>query len=207
MFKRLPTRLSLIAVLLGLTACATVPQGSTSITNPVIVGSNTNGVSLGAMIAVPPNAGVEGDQARVVDEYFSASGRQCVRVELAKAGSSTRVICQREGGDWSFTRSLFNDQVPEVSNEPLITTPLKPIDSTAVELPDPGQSGVVETLGSAFDIYYKPLSSYDTGGAGNYSGTWTAGPAIWAKVALADSSDLYEFVGPAMGDELNTGTR
>lgn len=195
MFKRLLTRLSLIAVLLGLTACATVPQGSTQIPDHPTSGSVTNKVSVGSMIAVPPGVGVDGNQVRVVDEYFAASGRRCVRVELKQPNSSTRVICQRESGDWSFTRSLFNDQIPAVSDELLITTPLKGNEPSSTEFPELNQSSVVDKFGTTFEAHYALLPSFDGGSLWNYAGTSTAGPAKWTQLALASAAGLLDLVG------------
>jgi hypothetical protein len=207
MFKRLPTRLSLIAVLLGLTACATVPQGSTRISDQGMSTSSTKKVSLGSMIAVPPSAGVDGNQVRVVDEYFSASGRHCVRVELKQSGSSTRVICQRESGNWSFTRSLFNDTIPVVSDELLITTPLNVIESNSAELPAVNQSSVADKFGTAFETHYAQLPSFDGDSVWNFVGTSMAGPAKWTQIAMASVSDLHDLVAPMASDEPTSGRR
>ncbi|MFT6874697.1 MAG: hypothetical protein ACI9XK_001605 [Granulosicoccus sp.] len=207
MFKRLPTRFSLIAVLLGLTACATVPQGSAQISDQPIPSGITSKVSLGSMIAVPPGVGVEGNQARVVDEYYSASGRHCVRVELKQAGSSTRVICQRESGNWSFTRSLFNDQIPVDSDELLITTPFNAIESNAAELMDIDQSSVADKLGAAFETHYTLLPAFDGDKLWNFAGTSTAGPAMWKQSAMASASGLSDLVGHVDISELITGRR
>jgi hypothetical protein len=198
MFKRLPTRFSLIAVLLGLTACATVPQGSAQISDQPIPSGITSKVSLGSMIAVPPGVGVEGNQARVVDEYYSASGRHCVRVELKQAGSSTRVICQRESG---------NDQIPVDSDELLITTPFNAIESNAAELMDIDQSSVADKLGAAFETHYTLLPAFDGDKLWNFAGTSTAGPAMWKQSAMASASGLSDLVGHVDISELITGRR
>jgi hypothetical protein len=195
MFKRLPTRFSLIAVLLGLTACATVPHGQTQISAQAISDSITDKVSLGSMMEVPPEGGVDAGQARVVDEYFSASGRHCVRVELEQSGGSTRVICQRDGGNWSFTRSLFNNETPVVSDELLITTPLEGMESNPAQLPEVDHSSVADKLGTRFETHFTSLPSFDGGSLWNFAGTSTAGPANWSQpLALASlSSSVLQY--------------
>ena len=192
MFKRLPTRLSLIAVLLGLTACATVSQGQTQISAQARSGSITDKISLGSMMDVPPDGGVDGRQARVVDEYFSASGRHCVRVELKQSGGSTRVICQRDGGNWSFTRSLFNNVIPDDNDELLITTPLESTESNhPARLPEVDHSSVADKLGTRFETHFTSLPSFDGDSLWNFAGTSTAGPAKWPQpLALASLSSL-----------------
>lgn len=210
MFKRLPTRLSLIAVLLGLTACATVPQGETQNSAQARSSSITDKVSLGSMMDLPPDGGVDGRKARVVDEYFSASGRHCVRVVLKQSGGSTRVICQRDGGNWSFTRSLFNDEIPNVSDELLITTPLEGMESNPAQLPEVDQSSVADMLGTRFETHFTSLPAYDSNSLWNFSGTSTAGPATWSQpLALVSlsSSLIQNSIGSDPIEESLAGRR
>jgi hypothetical protein len=210
MFKQLPTRLSLIAVLLGLTACATVPQGSTQISAQAISGSITDKVSLGSMMDVPPEGGLDGRQARVVDEYFSASGRHCVRVELKQSGGPSRVICQRDSGNWSFTRSLFNHEISVVSDELLITTPLEGIETNPAQLPEVDHSSVADKLGTRFETHFTSLPSFDGDSLWNFAGTSTAGPAKWPQsLALASLSlsVLQNSIGKVLLEEPLAGSR
>jgi hypothetical protein len=195
MLKQLPTRISLIAVLLGLSACATVPQGAVQTSAQATSSSFTDKVSLGSLIAVPPGVGVDGNHARVVDEYFSASGRRCVRVELKQAGSSTRVICQRESGKWSFTRSLFNDKLPVVNDEQLMTTPLNGTELNSAELPDIDQSSVSDKFGTTFETHYAPLPAFGSENLRTFAGASTAGPTKWTQLAVASAVSALELAG------------
>lgn len=207
MYKRLLTRLSLTAVVLGLTACATVSQDLSVISEQATSSSITNKVSLGSMIAVPPDGGIDSTQAKVVDEYFSASGRHCVRVEIKESGNSTRVICQREGGQWSFTRALFNDKMPTEREELLITTPLDGVESNPAQLPLTDHSSVADIFGTAFETHFTSLLSFDGDRVWNFAGTSTAGPAKWTQLALANVPALRDLVGFADNNEPITGRR
>jgi hypothetical protein len=207
MLKQLPTRFSLIAVLLGLTACATVPPGAVQTSAQPTSSSSADKVSLGSLIAVPPGVGVDGNHARVVDEYFSASGRRCVRVELKQAGSSTRVICQRESGKWSFTRSLFNDKIPLVNDEQLITTPFNGIESNSAEFPEVDQTSVTDKFGTTFETHYAPLLTFGIGSLWNFVGTSTAGPTKWTQLTVASAASVLELVGSLNSNESIAGSR
>lgn len=207
MFKRLLTRLSLIAAMLGLAACATVPQGLNSVSDQSAPQGITKKVSLGSMIAVPENSDVEGGQAKVVDEYFSASGRHCVRVEIEGAGNNSRVICEREGGNWSFTRSLFNNEVPTTNNDLLIKTPLDRSESSPAEQPEVDHSSIADVLGTEFGTHYAELPSYNSDSVWDFAGTSTAGPEKWTQLALAAVPVLRELVGFTHNDEPITGRR
>ena len=207
MFKRLPTRLSLIVILFGLTACATIPRGSIPIVDESVTSSITEKVSVGSMIAVPPGGGITDTHARVVDEYYSASGRHCVRVELTNSNGSTRVVCQREQGNWSFTRSLFNDEVPNVNEELLIKTPLNDAKSNPLKIPNIDQSSIADSLGTAFVNHYMQLAPYNGSDSWNFMGTSSAGPAKWSRLAVAGIPSLAELLGSAAIETPITGRR
>lgn len=190
MLKRLSARLSLITVLLGLTACASVPSGSSKVFDQTNAGGIASKVSLGSLIAVPPGVGIDDKHARVVDEYFAASGRHCIRVQLEQTGSSTRVVCQRESGNWSFTRALLDDEIPADNEEALIKIPVNGVDSDLNESVESDQSSVIDRLGIAFDTQQAHLPALSGESLQTFSATSMEGPVNWTQMALAGAADF-----------------
>jgi len=198
MLMRVTTRLLLIAIVLGVSACASAPRGNSPTALPSYQGSGET-FSLGAVIDLPANeeSSLEG-KARVLDEYFSASGRRCARVELQTVSKAQRIMCERDDGQWSLTRSLFDSEHPGASRDLIIKTPLSSYESAPVALvPEPvndelqaTQPVVLNSIGLDFDVRYAHLSSFDGRRAWNFAGTSTAGPESWATTPLATLANV-----------------
>jgi len=219
MLQQVTTRLSVIAIVLGLSACASTPRGEYPSVQPSFQG-NTARVSMGSVIDVPStDESLAGKQARVLEQYHSASGRQCLRVEIQSNVPTQRVMCERDNGEWSMTRSLFNSDVPADEDKLLIKTPLsanevesvkqiEPV-STAQNLSAPAPSTVADSVGLDFDVHYSHLSSFDGNQVWDYAGTSTAGPKKWAATSLASLAELplSDSVAPETIETPITGRR
>jgi len=103
-------------------------------------------------------------------------------------------MCQRESGEWSFTRSLINDRIPSASDELLITTPLEQNESNSAERSKVDQSSTTEKSGNVFDTHYTVLTSFDGASVWDFTGTSTAGPASWARLALASDTNALSLI-------------
>jgi len=220
MLQRVTTRLLLIGMMLGLSACASTPRGDYPDVQPSFQGGTAR-VSMGSVIDVPSNDdSLKGEQARVLEQYHSASGRQCLRVEIQSDIPTQRVMCERDNGEWSMTRSLFNSEVPAVEDDLLIKTPLSAVEaepfdltesvSTALQHTISGSSTVADSVGLDFDVYFSHLSSFDGKHVWDYAGTATAGPEKWAAMSLASLANLplsNESVAAESIEEPITGRR
>ena len=213
MLKRMPTRLLLVAMVLGLSACATVPQPTAWPTFEPVYHENTFKVALGSLIDVPAVDEKNPGEARVVEEYHAASGRHCLKVEMLGEDVGNRIMCQRDNGQWSFTRSLFTTVVPRSQEELLIQTPLHekvtkrvaPVEVAPVELATVDATkypSVAESFGTDFTPTLTTLNSFDGQSAWNYAGTITAGPAKWLELAVTSNSFMM-----ANADGFITGRR
>ncbi len=199
MLKRMPTRLLLVAMVLGLSACATVPQPTAWPTFEPVYHENTFKVALGSLIDVPAVDEKNPGEARVVEEYHAASGRHCLKVEMLGEDVGNRIMCQRDNGQWSFTRSLFTTVAPRSQEELLIQTPLNekvtkrvaPVEVAPVEVATDDvieHPSVAEVFGTQFRNLLTTFKSFDGKSAWNYAGTITAGPAKWVELAEANNA-------------------
>jgi len=200
MLQQVTTKLLVIAIVLGLSACASAPRGDYPNGQPSFHGGAER-VSMGSVIDVPSNEeSLKGKQARVLEQYHSASGRHCLRVEIQSNVPTQRIMCERENGQWSMTRSLFNSEVPVVEENLLIKTPLsaneiesvKQNESVSVEKKRVASapSTVADSVGLDFNIHYSHLSSFDGNHVWDFAGTATAGPEKWAAMSLASLASL-----------------
>ena len=199
MLMSMPTRLLLIATVLGLSACATLPQSTAMPSFDPVLPTNTFKVALGSIIDVPQVKSTDPGEARVLAEYHSASGRHCLKVEMQTPSKPDRVMCQRDNGEWSFTRSLFTSQIAPVTEEPLVKSSnneaianVEAVPAPAVDVP----SGV-ELFGATFEAAHLNLASFDVQSVWNFAGTYSAGPANWAAIAVASGeamSEVEEFI-------------
>jgi len=211
MQKRMPTRFLLILMLLGLSACSTVPKSSTPQSLYSTQATAFQTVSLGSVIPVPKTGESLAGEARVLEEYQSASGRHCLRVEMDGENRSIRVMCERDNGEWSLTRALFDSTAPEEKEPLLMTTPLSTEDVNIQERAKINQSSVAEVIGVDFDTHLAQGLSFDGQNVWNYAGTVTAGPAKWSELALEaalkNAAEIVMIVQPDKRNEPITGRR
>ncbi len=201
MLMSMPTRLLLIATVLGLSACATLPQSTAMPSFDPVLPTNTFKVALGSIIDVPQVKSTDPGEARVLAEYHSASGRHCLKVEMQTPSKPDRVMCQRDNGEWSFTRSLFTSQIAPVTEEPLVKSPANEAIANVEVVPEPlpieDVPTGVELFGATFEAAHLNLASFDVQSVWNFAGTYSAGPANWAAVAVASGeamSEVEEFI-------------
>lgn len=203
MLMSMPTRLLIVAMVLGLSACTTLPQSTAMPSFEPRLPTNTFKVSLGSIIDVPQAKNTDPGEARVVAEYHSASGRHCLKVEMQTPTKPDRVMCQRDNGEWSFTRSLFTSQTAVVPEEPLIKSSVNEAVAEVEVAPVPAvdvPSGV-ELFGSQFEAAHLNLASFDVQSVWNFAGTFNAGPANWTEMAIARNEALIA------AEEFITGRR
>ncbi|MFK8077538.1 MAG: hypothetical protein AB8B84_13210 [Granulosicoccus sp.] len=205
----MPTRLLLIAAVLGLSACTTLPQSTAMPSFEPVLPTNTFKVALGSIIDVPQVKSSDPGEARVLAEYHSASGRHCLKVEMQTPLKPDRVMCQRDNGEWSFTRSLFTSQIAPVTKEPLVKSSTNEAIAKVESEPAPVPVRVrvkdvpsgVELFGATFEAAHLNLASFDVQSVWNFAGTYSAGPANWADVVAASGEAMSEV------EEFITGSR
>jgi len=181
-----------------------VPQESTQYFDDEHSVGITQNVPIGSMIDVSSDGGVIANEARVVEEYYSASGRHCARVELKQPGDPIRVMCEREDGGWSLTRSLLSKGNSAVSDETLIKAPLKSTESKPVRLPKVDKPSAAERLVVAFESHYSLTPTFDSDSVE----TSTVAPELRADLAMAgDIPDLLKSFYKAVVETPITGRR
>lgn len=124
MSSLLPVRFSLCCLVLSLGACSATPErdlewlsGSGQVSRSVGADSRAP-ESVGTFLQLPAGNTPGVSEVRVLHEYRAASGRLCRQVEVPQQGNSIRVMCEREKGNWSFTRALVGSE----GNESAVVT-------------------------------------------------------------------------------------
>jgi len=131
MQNNLLVRLSLLSVMAGLSACSTLPEHASSI--DASSNATMTRAAVGSRVVLPAGNELGATSVRIVDEYRAASGRLCRRVEISAPGDVSRVMCQREQGQWTFTRGLFSSS----SRQGLPPLVLAAMPSGSVDQQDP----------------------------------------------------------------------
>ena len=124
MYSFLPERLAIVCLAFVLSACGTQPLREQTIEPDVAPALTTSSASAvasatqGSIVQLPANNPLGVSEVRVIDDYRAASGRLCRRVQLPGKDGSVRVLCQRDYGQWSYTRALVTSQASDAYIEP-----------------------------------------------------------------------------------------
>lgn len=192
MLMSMPTRLLLIATVLGLSACSTLPQSTSLPMFEPVLPSNTFKVALGSIIDVPQMESTDPGEARILAEYHSASGRHCLKVEMQTPSKPDRVMCQRDNGEWSFTRALFTSQTTPFPKKQVVETSQTEAIAAVEPAPVVDVPNGIELFGAQFESAHLNLASFDVQSVWNFAGTYSAGPAKWTELAVASTDALLE---------------
>lgn len=199
MFMQTPTlvRSSLLSAVMALSACSTLPPAEPSAVSTAdrVSSQGLDKAAVGSRITLPANNALGVSSVQIVDEYRAASGRLCRRVQVSPTDDSSRVMCQRKNGQWSFTRALISNSLRQtMKNQPLVSTPL------SSELMQDGQE-VVDTAAQAM-----VLSAADTNevpGLGNAMATAADASAPPVQLRLNPGETLWRFAARTTGNPEN----
>lgn len=192
----------LIAGALWLTGCAT-PSGKTTANNvpnsevssPSQVSASKVGDARPGDVVDLPAGNVFGEAIVVVgDDYTAASGRLCRRLRSEMGSEISRIVCQRESGEWYSPRALYTNNLESASQAFQATKPVaiieplaKPLDPDSVDT----SSIVVVELGD---------DDLQTGTAKVRTNT---GNIETEKHMLEDGETLWSFSRRITGNALN----
>jgi len=130
-FKRL-SWLLLLAVSLWLTGCATSSSNRPTVIAPAnAVAQQLGDARPGDIVDLPVGNDIGENTVVVGNDYTAASGRLCRRLRSTSGAMLSRVVCQRESGEWYSPRSLYSNKVS--SAKPLFSTPISSTAASATE--------------------------------------------------------------------------
>ncbi len=173
-------RLSSFTLMVGvllLTGCA-APGGKSLAPSPTLSSNQTAADQIGAaqpgdVIDMPASNLFGAPTVVVGNDYTAASGRLCRRLRSGDGALLSRIVCQRETGEWYSPRALY-------SNEPTSFRQSTRVDTTAAGASADTSSIVVVELGEDdLNVQDSKVESLDTTVATEQH-TLQAGETLWS---------------------------